>query len=773
MITLLRRIPRQFRRSWTRHAGLTILIALGSVALITLHLVAGTLQQSFDRLLQDGRVEDARVWLTTEPSGLEALAAAHGCELEMRTSLDLAYGSDSTLRFFDHGDRIDKPVILAGRDLAAASSGTGAGPSEAAGTGEADILLDPAFASAHGLALGSTFPAGGKSWLVVGFCSLPDYLYPTRHETDLMTDASHFGIAVISRSAMQALAVPALDGSLAGGLAVDRSYAVRLLADSAPGRLDDFRQALTARSGPVRWLERKDNERINMVKGEISGLRQITSTLPAAIFLINCLLLATILWRMIRLEYRPIGTLLALGASRGEIMLHYLTLPAILAVAGAGLGTLAGLLLARPVLGFYADFFNLPYDRILIDPPLFLASILLPIALLILTAAAVIMRALRQRPVALMRGFRHRPKAMLLERHLRFRRFRFETRFRIRQSVRSSGKLFAAFLGVASATLLLLMGFMVQNSYSELLDEGFRQTFRYSRQYLFKTEQTANPYGGEPFQLQSGQEVESGETVLLQGLPATAQLLRLQDARGKRTELAQPAISRVLADRLHLKPGDTIAWRSGSDSRTYEITIGSITEVYSGKTIYMELEDCNRMLGKPAGSFLGIYSADSLPIPGDELYLTQQMDDVIRSFDAYAGLLKMALLGLGLLSGLMSALILHILVALLIEENAQSIAMLRILGYEAREIRLLMLRTFNLPVILGFAAGVPLLFLLYGRILESSFQEIDMAMPLRISPWYVLIGGLLISGIYLLARMRAGRRISRIAMSSALKDMQE
>lgn len=269
-------------------------------------------------------------------------------------------------------------------------------------------------------------------------------------------------------------------------------------------------------------------------------------------------------------------------------------------------------------------------------------------------------------------------------------------------------------------------------------------------------------------------QVSMGELVVILGPSGSGKstLLRLQDSQNRSTDLSQPAISRVLANKLKLTAGDSLVWNDERDNRAYTFTIGSVTEVYTGNTIYLSLAACNRMFGKPVGSFLGIFSAASLPIPTAELYMTQAMDDVIQSFDAYAGLLKAALLGLGLLSGLMATLILYILIALL-EENSQAIAMLRILGYEAREIRLLLLRTFDLPVLLGFAAGVPLLYGLYGQILESSFQEIDMAMPLRLSPGYVLAGFVLIVGIYLLARWRAGRKISQVAMAGALKTMPE
>jgi putative ABC transport system permease protein len=58
----------------------------------------------------------------------------------------------------------------------------------------------------------------------------------------------------------------------------------------------------------------------------------------------------------------------------------------------------------------------------------------------------------------------------------------------------------------------------------------------------------------------------------------------------------------------------------------------------------------------------------------------------------------------------MALLILYILFSLLIDENSRSIALLKILGYEVREIRTLMSASSTRPFCCGFLAGIPLLF---------------------------------------------------------------
>ncbi len=747
-MTLIRRIPRIAWKHKARYLGLILLVTLGSLALITLNLLAGTLQHSFDRLGQEGLVEDARAWLVSEPDDLASLEQTYPVEIERRMAFDAVFANGITLRVFDHSERVDIPVVLNGRDLAA----------------DDEILLNPAFAAEQSLEIGGSLTLSGRSWRICGFFSLPDYIYPTKQETDLMTDPRHFGIAIISKNAMRSI----LDSSDGQSLAVESSLAIRYLQD--PGNI---KAALTEKYGVARWLDRNDNARITMVKAEVRGIREMTNTLPLAIFVINCALLAAILWRMIRLEFPHIGTLRALGISRSEILRHYLILPLAVAVIGAFLGTLGGLILTRPILRYYAAFFNLPVDRTEIDPVLMLASVLIPIILLAATACIVILRALRLTPLILIRGYKRKPKAMRLEKHIRFHKARFGTKFRIRHMVRSGGKLFIAMIGVTFATILLLLGFMVQDSYNFLMNEGIRQTFKYSQNYVFKAVQTNNPYGGEPYQLLATKDSVKNEAVIIQGLSEKGHLLQLTDKQGQPIDLESAAVSRVLADKLNLSVGDTLSLISNLDGKTYSLKIGAIAEVYILNSVYLPLADFNRLFNLPAGSFNGIYSSSELPIPPKDLYLTEKMAEVLTSYESYAGMLKMAMLGLGLASSLMALLILYILIALMIEENRRSIALLKILGYEPGEIRQLILRTFDIPVLAGFILGIPLLFNLYGRIIDSSFQEIDMILPLRLSPWYMAAGFALLYSTYRLTRHFSSRKIFRISMADELKTMQE
>jgi putative ABC transport system permease protein len=118
-------------------------------------------------------------------------------------------------------------------------------------------------------------------------------------------------------------------------------------------------------------------------------------------------------------------------------------------------------------------------------------------------------------------------------------------------------------------------------------------------------------------------------------------------------------------------------------------------------------------------------------------------------------------------------LILYLLLSLMIEESHSSIALLKVLGYDRKEIKRLILSTFDLPVLIGFLLGIPLLYLMFGRLISSAMQGIDIAMPLRISIWYLMSGMILVTLTYLISRWAAWRKIEAIPMADALKLIKE
>lgn len=97
-------------------------------------------------------------------------------------------------------------------------------------------------------------------------------------------------------------------------------------------------------------------------------------------------------------ESAIIGTLLASGYRRSEIVLHYLALPAIVGILAAGLGTALGVaFFTEPMRQLYYGSYSLPPFQVFWDWGIFLKCAVVPAAALIIITLVGLLRKMGKR----------------------------------------------------------------------------------------------------------------------------------------------------------------------------------------------------------------------------------------------------------------------------------------------------------------------------------------------------------------------------------------
>jgi putative ABC transport system permease protein len=203
-----------------------------------------------------------------------------------------------------------------------------------------------------------------------------------------------------------------------------------------------------------------------------------------------------VVWRLLQRESVIIGTLYAQGYRRREIQKHYLLYPLSIALTGGIIGTALGALLLKPMLNVMVAFFNIPVSAITFNPGYIVVSLLLPLFFLGISGCFVLNRVLRHSPVELMRGVREKSKVNFLERKLTLDKFKFATKFKIREQLRSLSRLVFLLLGVVMATMLLLLGFTAKSSMDYLMNSSLKDTYKFQYEYVYKSLQQEQPPAG-------------------------------------------------------------------------------------------------------------------------------------------------------------------------------------------------------------------------------------------------------------------------------------
>lgn len=743
-MALNKRIIRIFKENKLRYLSILLLIILGSYTFI----VAAGLSQNLAKLVTSFTEEHIQEDLSFSTNKVISDSAKLEKEadiiIEEYLSFDVDLSDSLTLRLLSETKKVNIPAVIEGQPL----------------SGRGEILLDPSFAKANNYPLGSQIEVAGKTLTVVGFVSLPHYIYPLKNVNDILYSPNDFGVGVINREAFSD---------------IDKAtsfYSVRFnnRNRSINRQAVELRQALREEGFAVSdWINIMDNKRARMVWASITGMKTMSVPLPVAMFLISCLIVGIMFWRMIRRESMIIGTLYAQGYRRGELMRHYLALPLMLAFIGGMIGSLLALPSIEPMVLAMVSYYNVPVPGIEFNFLNVLIGILTPILFLSLSSYLVIRLELKRSPAELMRGDMQNSKVNVLERALKLDRFKFSTKFKLREQSRSISRLMFLFLGVTSTSVLMLFGFTIMNSMNHAFKSSDVYQFEY--EYAFREMQFGEaPEGAEAFNAGKFYPENNEEIVFyISGIESDSTLVILKDKKGNIIPNSQTNITKSLANRLDIKAGDNVTFINKENGKTYSFQIDAVADSYIEQFLYMPIAEFNQKMDLPENSYMGLFSTKNLDIPDEKLSGTKSMAELPEAMDEFMGQLISMVILMTIVSSIVALIILYLVTSLIIEENNNTISLFKIFGYRRREIRSLILNSSTLVIVFGFIIGIPIAVVSMGALYGYLGNIINLMLPTIISPLYVVISFVAIMLTYQLSKLLCAKSVEAVSMSEALK----
>jgi putative ABC transport system permease protein len=743
-----RKIKRTMMESKSQYLGSLALIILSCLLFTMFNLLSENLAGLTSSFENDYKQEDAYFRSDKELNNIRALESKFDMSIEETKSVDYAVSKDKTLRIFSENTKVDIPAVIEGKALS-----------------KNDILLDPSYAKANKIKVGDSIKVYDRDFKIAGFMSLPNYIYPLRTESDILNDPNNFGIAIISKDDFNNLN----KGS--------SFYAIRFNGDKSnlEDRMSQFKNYLKNENIFVlNWMNVSDNPRVTYVTAKLKGINSMSSSAPIAILLLTCILTGIVMWRMLKRESVIIGTLYALGYKKRDIMKHYLRYPLYISLIGGVLGTIFGILTLKPMIKVMVSYFNMPVGSMNYSMNYIIISILLPVVFLVICGYFVVNKSLESSPVELIRGGKKSNKVGFIEKKVKLDRLRFNTKFKIREQLRSISRSLFLLLGVIMATMLLLMGFAAKNSIDFLMKDSFNQAFKYNYHYVFNSVQQGKPEMGEAFsEIPFTSKKDNKLTFTVYGVSPDSKYISFKDKSGSVLKSDKVIVTRPLADKLKLKPNDTVNVVNKLDSREYSITVDSIAETYVGQYIYVPIDKLNTMLNYPKDSYMGLWSTEKLDIPESKLLATVTVDDMKNAFNSMIQPLEAVIGTMSFMSFIIGLIVIYVVTSLTIEENKENISLMKVLGYKSREVYSLILNSSTFIVVLGYILGVPLLLLSLGALFKSITKDMSISFPVTLNYVYILIGFIIIYLTYELSKLLSRRKINRISMAEALKSGME
>ena len=187
----------------------------------------------------------------------------------------------------------------------------------------------------------------------------------------------------------------------------------------------------------------------------------------------------------------------------------------------------------------------------------------------------------------------------------------------------------------------------------------------------------------------------------------------------------------------------------------------------------MDIDEYRDVFEKDADHFNGYFSDEKLKdIPKENIVSTVTEDDltkISRQLDVSMGDMFQVI---NVFAIVMFALLVYLLIKLIIEKNTISISMVKILGYDNREIGKLYLTATTWVVVCSIAVSIPLSYLLIELIYRSMMADFHGWLMMYVAP--KVYGEMFVLGliVYFVVAFFQMARIRKIPMDEALKNVE-
>ena len=784
---LNKRLPREFRKDFGKYLVIFLLLVI-TIGFVSGFLVAdGSMIKAYNEGVDKYNTENGHFRTSEKMNDAQIQSIEeNGIRIYDNFYLEQDLTNDSTMRIFESRDQVNLACLMEGEFPKAAN----------------EIAIDRMYADNNKISIGDTLKSGTQSWKVTGFIALPDYSCLFQNNNDSMFDSVKFGIGVVTSEAFESLDSPL----------VKYCYAWKYNDEPTTEKKekevsDDLMKAINKEVSLEEFVPRYLNQAITYTRDDMGSDRAMMIVFLYIVIAIMAFVFGITISNTIAKESNVIGTLLASGYTKNELIRHYMAMPILVTLIGALIGNILGYTIMKDICaGMYYGSYSLPTYVTVWNAEAFLLTTIIPILLMLLVNYTVLHRKLSLSPLKfLRRDLKRRQQKHTLSLS---KRIPFFSRFRLRVIFQNISNYLLLFLGILFANLLLMFGLLfpaVLDHYQTVLQDNLLCNYQYILQipinamdedhkleslvnmlYFQHEVETDNPDAEKfsAYSLKTTDKEYKEEEILLYGLADNSRYLPIDfqetvsDKDVSKKEVASDAtpayISSAYADKYFLDIGDEITLKEAYEDDTYTFSIEGIYDYEGGLTVFLPQEQLNKLFDLGSDYFSG-YLSDSEITDIDQKYIGSVIDldslsKISRQLNVSMGSMMYLLDGFSIV---LFMILIYLLSKIIIEKNAQSISMTKILGYSDREISSLYLLSTTIMVVvfllLSFPIETVLMKALFRGIMISS---ISGWIPLYIDPVLYVKMFLLGFGTYLLVALIEYRRIKKVPMDQVLKNIE-
>lgn len=763
---LCRRIPKELKDDFGKYIVIFLFMVI-TTGMVSGFLVAGeSMKQTYDQSFDKYNVEDGHFALNSEATDdMKKAIEDDGVTLYDMPYYDLdmsikksdgktdntsADGERRTLRIFEVRHDVNRMCTMKG----------------SLPDSYDELAIDRMFAENNDIEIGDELEVGGRDYKVCGYVALSDYSTMFQNNNDTMFDATIFGVAVVTGTEFDRLPENGREWSYVwkynDGMPDDEKKEKKLADDLLK---TVYTQAMMNGITVDTFIPRYQNQAINFTGEDIGSDTEMMKWFEYIVIVILAFIFAVTISNTLTKEASVIGTLRASGYTKWELLIHYISLPVIVTFVAAIVGNILGYTCFKDMgAQLYYDSYSLTKYKTIWNADAFVLTTVVPLIIMLVVNLLVVNNKLKLSPL---RFLRHDLSRSRRKKAVKLPHWKFMTRFKTRVILQNIPGYVVMLIGIYFAQVLMMFGLML-NPLLEHYQDDVLDNMLAAHQYVLDSQVETSVDSAETYCVKTLKTTgDIDDEIMVYGIH--------EDSRyfPKKLKDGDVLVSDGYADKYRLSDGDKIKLKENYGDDTYKFKLTGSVKYPSTLAIFMTEDDFRQTFGLDEGYFTGYFSDEELTDISDHVVSEITKDDLIkvsRQLKKSMGSMFYIVIAFSLL---MFMLLVYLLTKLIVERNTISISMVKILGYDGREIGKLYLSSTTIMVAVVTVIDILLSYVSLKVIYRAMLTEMLSGwLPIYMAPWIFPLMFVLSFACYLVIALMQMKKIKKIPMDEALKNVE-
>lgn len=316
---LNKRFIRELKEDWSKYLVIFLLMT-GMIGLVSGFIVADeSMIKADNESFEKYTIEDGHFNVDKKLNNQSLINISKaGVHLYDHSYVEETLINGNKLRIFATPQSVNKVCVMKGR----------------LPQNDKEIAIDRMYAVNNKLSIGDTIKSQNHSLKICGLVALPDYSALFENNSDTMFDAIKFGVAVVQPSLFNQWDTAHMTYSY--------SWLYANKPKNEEKKSESFLKLLNKEVHLEEYIPQYENQTIHFTGDDMGSDGVMVRLLLYIMIVIIAFVFAVTMTNTIQKEANVIGTLLASGYTKKELISHYMTLPIIVTLMSALIGNILG-----------------------------------------------------------------------------------------------------------------------------------------------------------------------------------------------------------------------------------------------------------------------------------------------------------------------------------------------------------------------------------------------------------------------------------------------